>query len=402
MLEALAASTSTSHDALPPPAGAPAPPAVRLSRSTSAASLGRRTAELHAAFADADRRPRLRRRADRRDRDMTRWTSAATREVDARARHRRGARAGPAGEAQADVAALLEGAEGDPASVSRARPRCRPRACKTAHPRRLPSRPGAGGPGRRRPSSTSRASRSAASPSGARRPRRCATSPACCAPSTTPRGRRSTGCATAPARSTRRIRDRAFAWRDAAARDFLAAYLAAAAGAGFLPDDRSSPQALLDLFLLQKAFYEIAVRGGQPAGLALDPDPGRCSTSSGGRVAGMGEGLRRATRSKNAIVVPHAVQRGAGAPQMRDLVRLCKPRLRLDKRRFRVCSAPFHAALRPERHRRYLEAWGRRSRGPRSSSRGNLSPAHSRASGNPSLIKATIGSVKAACPLGRA
>ena len=35
--------------------------------------LGRRTAELHAAFATPTDDPRLRRRADRRDRDVTRW-----------------------------------------------------------------------------------------------------------------------------------------------------------------------------------------------------------------------------------------------------------------------------------------------------------------------------------------
>ncbi len=52
------------------------------------------------------------------------------------------------------------------------------------------------------------------------------------------------------------IRDRAFGWRDAAGRDFLEGYAATAGSAGFLPDPELQ-RALLDLFLIQKAAYEV-------------------------------------------------------------------------------------------------------------------------------------------------
>jgi maltose alpha-D-glucosyltransferase/alpha-amylase len=53
------------------------------------------------------------------------------------------------------------------------------------------------------------------------------------------------------------VRARAFAWRDAAAQNFLSAYWPRAARGGLLPEDIEARRNLLELFLLQKAFYEI-------------------------------------------------------------------------------------------------------------------------------------------------
>ena len=53
------------------------------------------------------------------------------------------------------------------------------------------------------------------------------------------------------------VRERAFAWRDATTRNFLDAYWPLAEGAGLLPADPDSRRGLLELFLLQKAFYEV-------------------------------------------------------------------------------------------------------------------------------------------------
>ena len=47
-------------------------------------------------------------------------------------------------------------------------------------------------------------------------------------------------------------------WRDWTARAFLDEYRATAAGAGFLPAEPARLQRLLDLFTLEKAFYELA------------------------------------------------------------------------------------------------------------------------------------------------
>ena len=52
------------------------------------------------------------------------------------------------------------------------------------------------------------------------------------------------------------IRDRAFAWRAGASSDFIGAYEAKAADRDFLPE-RALRLALLDLFLIQKASYEV-------------------------------------------------------------------------------------------------------------------------------------------------
>ena len=50
----------------------------------------------------------------------------------------------------------------------------------------------------------------------------------------------------------------ATAWRNRASRDFLSAYLDAIQGTQICPEDRQAAESLLDLFLLQKGFYEIA------------------------------------------------------------------------------------------------------------------------------------------------
>ena len=50
---------------------------------------------------------------------------------------------------------------------------------------------------------------------------------------------------------------RALAWRDRASADFLAAYRQGIAGSRTDPDDAAFAEALLDLFLIQKAAYEI-------------------------------------------------------------------------------------------------------------------------------------------------
>ncbi len=50
----------------------------------------------------------------------------------------------------------------------------------------------------------------------------------------------------------------ATAWRDRAGREFLSTYVAEAKGMPSYPEDPEVAAGLLDLFLLQKAFYEIA------------------------------------------------------------------------------------------------------------------------------------------------
>jgi maltose alpha-D-glucosyltransferase/alpha-amylase len=53
------------------------------------------------------------------------------------------------------------------------------------------------------------------------------------------------------------LRQRARAWRDQATRDFLGAYWPTAERAGLVPNAAELGRNLLDLFLLEKAFYEI-------------------------------------------------------------------------------------------------------------------------------------------------
>jgi maltose alpha-D-glucosyltransferase/alpha-amylase len=54
-----------------------------------------------------------------------------------------------------------------------------------------------------------------------------------------------------------RLRAWSQAWLAAASGSFFSAYLQAAAGAGFLPDDPGELGLLLDCFLLEKAVYEL-------------------------------------------------------------------------------------------------------------------------------------------------
>ena len=65
------------------------------------------------------------------------------------------------------------------------------------------------------------------------------------------------------------VRTRAFAWRDGAVRQFLEAYGAMADEAGFLPERRLR-KALLELFLIQKAAYEVQYEAAnRPAWLSI-------------------------------------------------------------------------------------------------------------------------------------
>jgi maltose alpha-D-glucosyltransferase/alpha-amylase len=51
--------------------------------------------------------------------------------------------------------------------------------------------------------------------------------------------------------------DRALAWRDETMETFLSAYRQTIAGASSYPQDEGQAQRLLDLFLLEKACYEL-------------------------------------------------------------------------------------------------------------------------------------------------
>jgi maltose alpha-D-glucosyltransferase/alpha-amylase len=63
---------------------------------------------------------------------------------------------------------------------------------------------------------------------------------------------------------------RAFAWRDQATRAFLQAYWNVATPAGILPQDMEERQELLDLFRLQKAFYEVGYEAAnRPSWLSI-------------------------------------------------------------------------------------------------------------------------------------
>jgi maltose alpha-D-glucosyltransferase/alpha-amylase len=66
------------------------------------------------------------------------------------------------------------------------------------------------------------------------------------------------------------VRDRAFAWRDFAAQSFLAGYWPRASRAGLLPSAIEARRNLLELFLFQKAFYEIAYEAAnRPAWISI-------------------------------------------------------------------------------------------------------------------------------------
>ncbi len=66
------------------------------------------------------------------------------------------------------------------------------------------------------------------------------------------------------------LRQRARAWRDQATRDFLGAYWPTAERAGLVPNDAELGRNLLDLFLLEKAFYEISYEAAnRPAWISI-------------------------------------------------------------------------------------------------------------------------------------
>ncbi len=67
-----------------------------------------------------------------------------------------------------------------------------------------------------------------------------------------------------------RVLTAATAWRNRAANDFIDAYKAVAKNTGAYPEDDRAAESLLDLFLLQKAFYEIAYESAnRPAWLSI-------------------------------------------------------------------------------------------------------------------------------------
>ena len=133
--------------------------------------------------------------------------------------------------------------------------RRRPSMRKDPPSRRLPSRAGAARQGRRRSSSTSRASRAARSPSGAPRRRPRATSPGCSARSTIRPPRR---CSTRPISRPKNATSSTRSWRSGARGPRRSSGTSAAR-----PPIRRcgrpirQAQNLLDFFLLEKAFYEI-------------------------------------------------------------------------------------------------------------------------------------------------
>ncbi len=70
------------------------------------------------------------------------------------------------------------------------------------------------------------------------------------------------------------IRNHAFAWRDKAVQDFLAAYWTSVEGVATVPQDQRARERLLSLFLSQKAFYEIAYEAGNRPGWVSIPARG--------------------------------------------------------------------------------------------------------------------------------
>ncbi len=70
--------------------------------------------------------------------------------------------------------------------------------------------------------------------------------------------------------ASERAVERAEAWRQQAVADFLAAYEGASAGTASLPSDPALKEALLDLFLVQKAVYETSYElGSRPAWVGI-------------------------------------------------------------------------------------------------------------------------------------
>ncbi len=230
-------------------------------------ALGRRTAELHAAFA-APTRDRAFRAEAITARDVARWTKEATRDVTRALDIVKATAPGLTGEARADAAALMKARKTILARVAAAAAALPATGFKTrihgdyhlgqvlvaeddVYLIDFEGEPQRGLAERRQKTSPLR------DVAGMLRSFDYA------AWSALDRQRDRTGAAD-PA-----LRDRAFLWRDTASRDFLGAYGAAADAAGFLPEAKLR-QALLDLFLIQKAAYEVQYEAAnRPAWLSI-------------------------------------------------------------------------------------------------------------------------------------
>ncbi len=77
------------------------------------------------------------------------------------------------------------------------------------------------------------------------------------------------------------VRERALAWRNAISQDYLAAYWAVVGGAGLVPEDQATRRRLLDLFLIQKAAYEVAYEAANRPGWLSIPVSGLLELASG-------------------------------------------------------------------------------------------------------------------------
>ena len=254
MLDALGASTST-PTALPPTGRRRLRP-PSPTRSTSAPRSAGGTAS---CTRPSPRRPTTRPSRRSRSRRAT-WRAGpgeATRDVDPRPRHRQARpRLACAGEAEGRCGGAADGAEGDPRPrLGRGRPAGR--GPQDARPRRLPSRPGAGRAGRRlHHRLRGRAARGLAERrredlAAARRRRHAALLRLCRLVGARPAARPHRRAPT-PA-----LRDRAFALARRGGARLSSTPTGAAAEARASCRTRSSRQALLDLFLIQKAAYEV-------------------------------------------------------------------------------------------------------------------------------------------------
>jgi maltose alpha-D-glucosyltransferase / alpha-amylase len=95
--------------------------------------------------------------------------------------------------------------------------------------------------------------------------------------------------ATRSAELPQRAVDAAGAWRDRASRDFLEVYKTTAKGMASYPDDEASAKNQLEIFLIQKVFYEISYEAAnRPTWLSI-PLRGVLDLLSGGISQDMGE-----------------------------------------------------------------------------------------------------------------
>ena len=245
---------------------------------TVARLLGRRTAELHRAFAIDTDDPAFAREPVGRA-DLEAWLADARAQVENGFAHPRGpARGAPARVRRADIESALAArpaVEAALASFEAAAGRAR----QDPPARRLPSGPGGGRQGRHHGPRLRGRAASARSRSAAPRARPSATLRACCARSTTPPG---------PASSASRESDPAATGAAAASRPGLARSCrstrswtaigrrSATARAG--PPIRPKPTRLLRLFMVQKLFYEVGYEAANRPGwlripLARHPRP---------------------------------------------------------------------------------------------------------------------------------